>query len=143
MKKNLIKSLKELLEALGGETSDKNTLVGVIDDITNQVTENKEEEKEEDSDESNDTLFITGITDGTNVTMDKTWNEIKEAFAAGKTLLYAHDDQQTDEYFRLSTVVFIYGSAGTNEYSVSVYSGTTLEQYQTTSTDGYPSYNYD
>lgn len=141
MKKNLIKSLKELLEALGGETSDKNTLVGVIDDITNQVTENKEEEKEEDSDESSNTLFITGITDGTNVTMDKTWNEIKEAFAAGKTLLYAHDAQQTDEYFRLSTVVFVYGS--TSEYGVIVYSGTTLENYQTNSADEQPSYNYD
>lgn len=141
MKKNLIKSLKELLEALGGETSDKNTLVGVIDDITNQVTENKEEE-EEDSDESSNILFITGITDGTNVTMDKTWNEIKEAFAAGKTLLYAHDVQQTDEYFRLSSVVFVCGSTGTNEYSVFVYSGTTVEEYQTTSTDGQPSRNY-
>lgn len=140
MKKNLIKSLKELLEALGGETSDKNTLVGVIDDITNQVTENKEEE---DSDESSNTLFITGITDGINVTMDKTWNEIKEAFAAGKTLLYAHDAQQTDEYFRLSTVVFVYGSTRTNEYGVIVCSGTTLENYQTNSADEQPSYNYE
>lgn len=52
MKKNLLTSLKELLEALGGEKSNQTNIVGVVDEITEQVNNNKEDKDSSSSDAS-------------------------------------------------------------------------------------------
>lgn len=85
-------------------------------------------------------LQVTGITDGTLVTMDKTWEEIRDALEAGKLVTFKHDSNTTT-YYRVFTINSVNCSSGT--YTVNVVGNGANESYTASGADEYPSYSYD
>ena len=92
MKKSLITSLKELLEALGGEKSEKKNIVEVVDEITEQVGNNKEEDEEATTKATAFVVHATGEVTSTPsaITCDKTFAELTEAYNIGRPLFLEH-----------------------------------------------------
>lgn len=92
MKKSLITSLKELLEALGGEKSEKKNIVEVVDEITEQVGNNKEEDEEATTKATAFVIHAAGEVTSTPsaITCDKTFTELTEAYNIGRPLFLEH-----------------------------------------------------
>ena len=92
MKKSLITSLKELLEALGGEKSEKKNIVEVVDEITEQVGNNKEEDEEATTKATAFVVHAAGEVTSTPsaITCDKTFAELTEAYNIGRPLFLEH-----------------------------------------------------
>lgn len=92
MKKNLLTSLKELLEALGGEKSNQTNIVGVVDEITEQIGNKQEEDSEATMKATAFVVHAAGEVTSTpsTITCDKTFAELTEAYNIGRPLFLEH-----------------------------------------------------
>lgn len=95
MKKNLITVLKKLLAAFGGEETNSNNAVEVIDKIADSV--------EQGSGGSGGGALICTDTNGT---LDKTMNEIQTAYISGRTVII--HVFASPSYFSVARLVCVY-----------------------------------
>ena len=79
-------------------------------------------------------VILTSSADFTTVTMDKTWQEIYDAFLSGQPIICRTP-------FDLSAVVDIYGDEEEEEFTVTVFRQLGSEVYTASGYDGYPSHS--
>ena len=91
MKKNLVTSLKELLEVLGEKTHQTN-IVGVVDEFTELIRNKQEEDSEAITKATAFVVHATGeVTSTPNaIICDKTFAELTEAYNIGRPLFLEH-----------------------------------------------------
>ena len=133
---SILEALRKLITKRGGTPKGSN----IAEMISNYANEDNPSPSG-----GGEPLFVTGVTEGTLVTMDKTWNEIKEAFLAGRTILFGRDETLTESFYNVNTVIGITGEDDGSypQYAVQLFESSTYTQYTTHEADGYPSYSYD
>ena len=91
MKKNLLTSLKELLEVLGEKTNQTN-IVGIVDEFTERIRNKQEEDFEAITKATAFVIHAAGeVTSTPNaITYDKTFGELTEAYNIGRPLFLEH-----------------------------------------------------
>lgn len=127
---SIVEALKKLIKNRGGNPVGSD-IAEVINNFANEPAP---------APSGGSGLQVTGITDGTLVTMDKTWEEIRDALEAGKLVTFKHDDN-TATYYRVFTINSVNCNSGT--YTVNVVGNGANESYTASDADGYPSYSYD
>lgn len=87
---------------------------------------------------SESSVFVIEIIYGDEVALDKTWNEIKNAFQSGK-LCFIHNYYQDEigTFGGLNTVNTLFGEEGV-EYTVSCFDGPNYITYRANTANDYP-----
>lgn len=86
-------------------------------------------------------LMIHESISGSKATMDKTWQEIYDAFTAGRAVIDIPSND-TENYPTAGSVVAVTGYRDSGSYSVSFYRAGSLAEYHANSADDYPNYTY-
>ena len=86
-------------------------------------------------------MMIHESISGSTATMDKTWQEIYDAFTAGRVVIN-YPGSDTENYPIAGSVVAVTGYPGSGSYSVTFYRTGSLAEYHANSADDYPNYTY-
>ena len=94
------------------------------------------------------TATLTGEPGASTWTMDKTFNEIKEAFYSGKTCVvdmeYSYDEETREVYYGSVVCVVLSESQSETSYYVDViYSNNGQQGFYASTPDDYPYYSWD
>ena len=142
--KEFNKSLDRIAKALGGEEWSPEDKPEAIYKLLDKIADVLEERDSGSSGGGSSEPFIVGsTTEGTVVTLNKTWNEIKTALESGKVvLLDVMSYQYFDDgciYYALTSIEYFGGNA-----TYEIYFGEhNSVNFTANSADDYPSVSFD